>query len=178
MTARTLLLTPLLFASLACEHGEPNTPSDASPPSDSGAASEPAPTAEPAASPEAICAHARDRTRELGELDAAAALRDAPEDQKAEAEARGRAIYEGVAANFVAVCVELDEAGMACMADIDVYVDGLAAAKQGAFACRTKDPDSSACNDEWWPKIDAAEAHPCHEVVEATLDDAYKRSAS
>lgn len=173
MIKRACLLSSLLLMTSACDRSGSSSPADAGP--TTVAANEPAEPSQTPSTPEEICAHARERTRELGQLDVEAANRDAPDDQKQEARARGDEIVQAVYDGFAPVCLELSGPALDCMMNIDDYVDPLVAARQANIDCRDKGGDSQACWDEWSPQIDAAQEHPCHEAVQMTLDAAYYR---
>jgi len=163
MLRRAPLLSTVLLAALACE------PPRSTPPDDGDATT-----------PAAICAHARDRSAALGrfeldELDAALGDQDVSSELKAASMDAVREVNAGIDANFVPVCVELDEAELACMAEVDSYIDAILAARRGRLDCEIETGDPSACQATWLAKVRAAEAHACHLQIQGTRDAAYRR---
>jgi hypothetical protein len=161
-------LSILLLGALACDSA-PATPEDASTAT---------PTSEPAivadSTPQKVCEHARDRVKELSELDAQAAEQDAPDDQKTTARERGKQITDGIHGKFVEVCLELESDDLRCMTEIDAYVDAVVPARRGELECRAKDP--SAC-EKWEADIDKARASygACYAVLERLTSTAWDR---
>lgn len=181
MLRRATLLPLALLLSLACDKsGESTGPEDASASAEAegappAVAAPEAETAAAASAPE-VCEQARARTLELGELDAQLAARDAPEDQKSMARARGAEINQAVDAKFVEVCLELDEDQLDCMAKLEGYADAMVPAKRGMLECRAKGGDGDDVCEEWFMRAEDAQAAygSCRRVFDQVVGVAYE----
>jgi hypothetical protein len=150
----------LLLGCLACDR-ETATPEDTN-----VAATNP--------TPQQVCERASARVVELGELDAQAAVQDAPDDQKSMALAFGQEITNAIASKFVEVCLELGPSEFQCMTTIDGYADAVIPARRGELECRAKDP--SACA-QWDTDIETARANygSCVQTLEQVITHAWAR---
>lgn len=121
------------------------------------------------------CEHARDAVVGMLQTDDRMII-DAPDDMKDVARERRDREAALVGEHFVAKCVELDEAGTACMERIDELVAAALAGREKSRSCRESqsDPDARYACVQRVTQETLGRVGDCAEIVDGLIKSAKK----